>query len=94
MANGDRPVIRHNEPDRTIGTLRKNSQEDIAVSLRTYKGSRFVDLRVKARRGDGEPMPTVKGVTIRPDALPQIIELLRQAHAAAMAAGWCGDESA
>ena len=53
MGNLERPVTGHNEPDRIIGTIRKNAQEDIVVSLRTYKGYRFVDLRVMARRPDG-----------------------------------------
>ena len=94
MANLERPAPRHNEPDRIIGTIRKNAQEDIAVSLRTYKGYRFVDVRVMARRPGGEPVPTAKGVAIKPDALPKIIELLRQAHSTAVEAGWCSANDA
>lgn len=94
MGNLQRPVTGHNEADRNIGTIRKNAQEDIAVSLRTYKGYRFVDLRVMARRPGGEPVPTAKGVAIKPDALPEIIELLRQAHSTAVKAGWCSANDA
>jgi Transcriptional Coactivator p15 (PC4) len=94
MANLERPTPQHNEPDCIIGTTRKNAQEDIALSLRTYKGYRFIDVRVRARRSDGELVPTTKGVAIKPDALPKIIELLRQAHLAAVEAGWCSANDA
>jgi hypothetical protein len=89
MTNLERPSPQHNEPDRLIGTIRKNAQENITVSLRSYKGYRFADIRVMARRANGEPTPTAKGVAIKPDALPQIIELLQQAHSTAVEAGWC-----
>jgi len=92
MPNLERPETGHNEPDRIIGTIRKNAQEEIAVSLRTYKGYRFVDVRVMARRPSGNPLPTSKGVAIKPEALPKIIELLQKAHAEAIATGWCGSE--
>jgi hypothetical protein len=94
MRNLDPPPIDHNEPDRLTGTLRKNAREDIAVALRIYKGYRFADLRVMARRPGGEPVPTAKGVAIKPDALPEIIELLRQAHSTAVEAGWCSANDA
>jgi predicted alpha/beta-hydrolase family hydrolase len=94
MRSLDIPTAGHNEPDRIIGTIRKNAQEDIAVALRSYKGTRFCDMRVMARRPDGEPVPTAKGVTIKPEALREMIELLRKAHTEAIAAGWCGGEIA
>jgi hypothetical protein len=94
MRNLDPPPTDNNEPDRIIGTTRKNAREDIAVSLRKFKGYRFIDVRVRARRPDGGPVPTTKGITIKPDALPEIIELLRKAHAEAVTAGWCGSEIA
>jgi hypothetical protein len=89
MPNLERPAPQHNEPDRLIGTVRKNASDTIAVTLRTFKGFRYVDLRVMAQAGDGTPLPTKKGVAIRPDAVPKIIELLQKAHAEAIAAGWC-----
>ena len=70
MRNLERPVTGHNEPDRIIGTVRKNGREDIAVALRTYKGYRFVDLRLMARRPDGGTTPTAKGVTMKAGSCP------------------------
>jgi len=89
MPSLERPETGHNEPDRPIGTVRKNAREDIAVKMRSYKGYRFVDLRVMARRPDGGALPTGKGVAMKAEAIPKIIELLQQAHAEAVEAGWC-----
>jgi len=82
------------EPDRIIGTVTKNSRESIAVMLRTFKGHRFVDVRVMVANGDGGTTPTGKGVALKPDTLPELIGLLRQAHAAAAEAGWCSGHAA
>jgi hypothetical protein len=89
MRNLERPGTEHNEPDRIIGAVRKNAREDIAVALRTYKGYRFVDLRLMASKPDGGTTPTVKGVTLKPASLPALIGLLQRAHEAAVEAGWC-----
>jgi hypothetical protein len=35
------PPPQHNEPDRIIGTIRKNAQATSAVSLRMFKGYRL-----------------------------------------------------
>ena len=89
MANLERPAPQHNEPDRTVGTMRKNAREDIAVALRTYKGYRFIDLRLMATKPDGGTTPTAKGVTLKARSLPELIGLLQRAHVAAVEAGWC-----
>ncbi len=75
--------------DMTIGTLRKNARESIAVMLREFKGHRFVDVRIVVEGKDGQPQPTGKGVALKPDSLPELIDFLRQAHAKATEAGWC-----
>lgn len=75
--------------DVTIGTLPKNSRESIAVALRTYKGHQFVDVRIVVESKDGQPQPTGKGVAIKAANLPALVDLLREAHAKAVAAGWC-----
>jgi hypothetical protein len=77
--------------DVTVGTLPKNSRESITVALRTFKGHQFVDVRVVVEGRDGAPQPTGKGVAIKPDTLPALVELLRKAHAEATKAGWCAD---
>ena len=57
--------------DRLISKFRKNSLEEIQVSVREYQGRQLVDVRIfVGPRGD-ETRPTKKGVS-----LP--IELFRQ----------------
>ena len=74
--------------------MKKNAREDIAVALRTYKGYRFIDLRLMASTPDGGTTPTAKGVTLKAGSLPELIGLLQRAHLAAVEAGWCdGDEA-
>ncbi len=75
--------------NQAIGTLAKNSRESISVALRTYKGQRFVDVRIVVEGRDGTPQPTGKGVAVKADNLPALVDLLREAHAKAVAAGWC-----
>ena len=83
------------EPDRIIGSVTKNARESVAVMLRTFNGHRFCDVRVMAAKPDGGTTPTGKGVALRAEALPELVELLRRAYAAAVQAGWCeGDEPA
>ena len=79
------------EPDRIIGTVAKNTRESVAVMLRTFKGHRFVDVRVMVANGEGGSTPTGKGVALKAGALPELIELLGRAHKAAVVAGWCSD---
>lgn len=69
-------------PDRLIGTIQKNQREQINVTLRSYKGHPFVDIRVYFLDG-GQAKPSGKGCTIRPDKINDLIELLVRADQAA-----------
>ena len=72
----------------------KNSRKKAAVMLRTYKGHRFVDVRVMVARPDGGATPTGKGLALKPGAIPELVDVLQRAHAAAVEAGWCGGHGA
>lgn len=80
--------------DRTIGTLPKNTRESITVMLRSFKGHQFCDVRIVVEGKNGAPQPTGKGVAIKPDTLPALIDLLRKVHAEAVQAGWCNGAEA
>jgi hypothetical protein len=82
------------EPDRIIGTVTKNTRESVAVAMRTFKGHRFIDVRIVAALADGNTVPTGKGVALRADVVPELVTLLRRAHAMALEAGWCVDDGA
>ena len=72
--------------DVAIGTPPKNTRESITVMLRTFKGHQFCDVRILVDGKDGTPQPTGKGVAVKPDNLPALIDLLRQAFEKAVEA--------
>jgi hypothetical protein len=55
-----------------IHRFEKNSLEEVRVSLTTYKGREYIDLRVFFQGDDGEMHPGKKGLTIRLDLLPDL----------------------
>lgn len=68
--------------DGPVATIAKNSREDVRVSLTTFKGHRLVDVRVYADAKAGGRVATQKGVSVRLDTLPALIEGLEAARAA------------
>jgi len=73
---------------KTIATIPKNSMDEVRVSLSEFKGHTYVDVRVYTEfEGDSEKRPTKKGITVRPDLLPELRQALEQAEAEARAAG-------
>ena len=67
------------EPGKLIGIVEKNRVQDMRVRLVDLRGEPFVDLRVFAAVGGVERRPTKKGMTFRPDLLPDLIEVLIEA---------------
>ncbi len=79
-------------PGKLIGIVEKNRVQDMRVRLVELRGETFVDLRVFAAAGDGERRPTKKGMTFKPDLVPELIEVLAKAAADAPVALWQGDD--
>lgn len=63
-----------------IASIRKNTREEIRVSLTSYHGTEFVDVRVYADTGLPNRVPTPKGVAVKPDNVPALIEALQRAY--------------
>ena len=57
----------------------KNQRECYRVRLTIIDGRPFADLRVYTKTINEELRPTVKGVAIRADALPEVIKALIEA---------------
>jgi hypothetical protein len=72
-----------------VGLVPSGPHDRSAVAL----GEGFVDVRVVVAGNGGTPRCTTKGLTIKPDSLPVLIELLRRAHGKAIAAGLCQAEA-
>ena len=64
-----------------IATIRKNTREEFRVAIATYHGSRFVDVRTYVDGKGDDRVPTPKGIAIRLDALPALMEALEAAAA-------------
>lgn len=63
-----------------IGQVERSQTEVIRISTEEFKGRSYVDVRVYFEDNEGEWKPTKKGVTINPDKLEQVIELLKEAQ--------------
>ena len=89
------PPARPNRPRkeddgrRTIATFPKSTAEEVRVSLSKFKGFDLVDARVWADPddGDGDRRPTRKGLCLRVERLPELLEALHQAEEEARKAG-------
>jgi hypothetical protein len=66
--------------EQTVAVIRKNASDEVRIRLTEYQGHRLVDVRVYARNpGKPEPVPTAKGVALRRELLPVLIEALTAA---------------
>ena len=72
-----------------IATIRKNSAEEIRVELSEFNGYDLINVRVWAepRTGGTERIPTKAGIACNVRLLPELIEALHKAEAAARARG-------
>lgn len=52
----------------------------LRVTASEFKGATYVDIRVWYFDRDGELRPGSKGVSLRPDAIPAVIEALQAAQ--------------
>ena len=59
----------------------RGETEQLRVQHSRYRGERYVDVRVWWRTGAGAWAPSRKGVTLRPDQIPAVIDALQRAHA-------------
>lgn len=62
-----------------IGEIERNPTERLRISTENFKGRDYIDLRIYYEADGGEWKPTKKGVTIAPDKVEEVIELLGKA---------------
>jgi hypothetical protein len=62
-----------------IGDIPRNETEVVRVSVEEFKGRKYLDLRIYFQNDEGEWKPTKKGVTVQPDKVKMLIELLNKA---------------
>lgn len=64
---------------KVIGEIEKNLREIVRVSVVEYQGRELVDLRV-CWEHEGEYRFTKKGISIKPENLDTLIDLLKRAR--------------
>ena len=63
-----------------VGKLATGVRERLLVTLLDkFKGSRSIDCRIYKVLTDGELMATTDGVTVSPDQIESLVDLLREA---------------
>lgn len=62
-----------------IGEIQKNAVDKIVVSNDEFSGHKYTNVRIYVENG-GEWVPTKKGVTVPPDKVGQLIQLLQEAQ--------------
>ena len=66
-----------------IEVLPRNAREEVRVSLSSYRGRQALDLRIFADHAGKGRIPTQKGLSISPERIPDLIQALQKAQAAA-----------
>jgi len=64
-----------------VGDIERSATERVRVSTEEFKGRKYLDIRIYFENEEGEWKPTKKGVTIQPDKIDALIELVKKAKA-------------
>jgi hypothetical protein len=61
-----------------VGEIPKGNDK-IIVALKEFKGKEYIDIRTHFENNDGDWIPTKKGITLTPDSLDEMIDILKTA---------------
>ncbi len=67
------------QKDIVLGEIVKNETDKIVISMKEYKGRKYIDMRTYFRGDDGNYLPTKKGVTIAPKFIDAFVKILLKA---------------
>lgn len=56
----------------------RGEENVLRLTRKVFEGKTFTDLRVFFMNGDGDFVPTRKGVSIRDHELPQVLDMLQR----------------
>lgn len=66
--------------NKLLGVVDKNSRERIEVRAAEYEGHPYIDIRTYWRSNEGDEWkPSIKGVTLRPELVIELIAALAKA---------------
>jgi len=64
------------DEDRVIDSFRRTPTEEVRATLRTYRGRRYMDVRVYYLDDEGEFRPTKKGVNLSVEYVPELTAMI------------------
>ncbi len=62
-----------------IGEIQKTGTDKIIITVKEFKGKTYVDVRNYFENDEGEMVPTKKGISLTPENLDELIQLLGEA---------------
>ncbi len=62
-----------------VGEIQKTGTDKIIVTIKEFKGKTYVDVRNFFENDEGEMIPTKKGVSLTPENLDELINILTEA---------------
>lgn len=65
-----------------LGRVPKNKKEVIMVSIGEYGGKRYIDIRTHLIAGNGDTLPTKKGITLNLRTFEPVAKLMLDAYKA------------
>jgi Transcriptional Coactivator p15 (PC4) len=68
---------------RVVFTFPKNSREEVRATLTVFRGHRLADLRVWRADAEDTDHPTKRGIAVRVEDLPRLLEAVQALVAAA-----------
>jgi hypothetical protein len=74
-----RPYVEAGESCVQVAEFHRGERLKLKLQVRTFNGARYVDLRLHERDDDGTSRPTIKGLTLRPSELDQVLAALERA---------------
>lgn len=67
--------------DQVVKTITKGENKEIRFSISSFKGQSLLDIREFIKpKGDGEPFATKKGISIRTEQYPILIEIIEKLY--------------
>jgi len=68
------------DESKMLATIQRSDTEQLQISLSTYKGKKYLNMRIFYTTDDGATwLPTKKGVTFAPDQLDLLTEAIEDA---------------
>ena len=68
------------DESKMLATIQRSETEQLQISLSTYKGKKYLNMRIFYTTDDGATwLPTKKGVTFAPDQLDLLTEAIEEA---------------